>query len=190
MPPSRHWRCSARSNDHTAMKKKITVLVAVLVVLGMISGACSMHLARPETNLEFWIAEKIERDDFSAHQPKHGLMGGREYYGMGYTPTTNENGEQIDPAQCVIYTVTSYPDYAFGSPHVTRICITDPTVTVYGLSMRSKQGDIESTMKKKGFKIRYAGRSVVASKGRFEIFFSEDEIMIRANVTNIMRVQF
>ena len=70
-------------------------------------------LSQPITNLEFWIAENVDDVDFSKYQIKYGMMGGTEYYGTGYVPTVDEYGQQIDPEHCVIYTVTSYPDYVF-----------------------------------------------------------------------------
>ena len=58
-------------------------------------GCSPNKLAKPETNLEFWIAENVDDVDFSKYQEKYryGFMGsGRQYYGTGYTPATDENG--------------------------------------------------------------------------------------------------
>ena len=69
-------------------------------------------LSQPLTNLEFWIAQNVDNVDWSKYQEKYGIMGGREFYGTGYTLTLDESGQQVDPEHCVIYTVTSYPDYS------------------------------------------------------------------------------
>ena len=106
----------------------------------------------PETNLEFWICDNVNDFDFSEYQPRFGLMGGREYYGKGYQPSVGENGEQIDPAHCVIYTVTAYPDYASASSHITRITITDPNVRIWGLTVDASSTDIMTVMEQNGFR--------------------------------------
>jgi len=168
------------------MKKVYVLMFAVMLLL----TGCG--LPRPETDLEFWIAENVDNVDFSEHEPKYGIMGGREYYGSGYVPTVDENGEQRDPEQCVIYTVTSYPDYSSGKSHITRILITDPTVKVYGLTFNSSKEDIKSTMESNGFKLKEYENSNGQrfEKGKFYIRFSEKSIVISANVTNILGIQF
>ena len=91
------------------MKRWILPIIIVLCAAIFIIGYTNNKVPRPDTNLEFWICDNVETVDFSDYQEKFGLMGGREYYGSGYIPTTNENGEQIDPEHCVIYTVHPIP---------------------------------------------------------------------------------
>lgn len=172
------------------MKKAIVFLLSLLLLISL--AGCSRKLAKPETNLEFWIAENVEDVDFSAYQQRYGLMGGREYYGEGYMPTLDENGEQIDPEECVIYTVTKYPDYTSRNSHITRILITDPNVTVYGLTINSSNEDIKSTMENNGFRTKEIGNmgNVEWVKGKFSIRFSKDSIGIRVEVSNFWKVQF
>ena len=172
------------------MKKAIVFLLSLLLLISL--AGCSRKLAKPETNLEFWIAENVEDVDFSAYQQRYGLMGGREYYGEGYMPTLDENGEQIDPEECVIYTVTKYPDYTSRNSHITRILITDPNVTVYGLTINSSNEDIKSTMENNGFRMKEIGNmgNVEWVKGKFSIRFSEDSIGIGVEVSNFWKVQF
>lgn len=114
------------------MKKAIVLLTVLVCLLSLIgcSAQTPKKPEKPETDLEFWIAENVDDFDFSGWEERYGIMGGREYYGSGYVPTKDENGEQIDPAECVIYTVTSYPDYSDKEQHITRITITDPTVKI------------------------------------------------------------
>ena len=171
------------------MRKILAVCLIILLLLGI----CWRYTKVPtmtETDLEFWIAERVSNTDFANHSPKFGLMGGSEYYGLGYEPTLDENGEQHDPEQCVIYTVTSYPDYVANKQHVTRIVITDPAVQVYGLTMDSNIEEIESKMKKEGFRIEYSARGLTATKGKYTFQFSEDFIRIHVKVSNIFRIQF
>lgn len=167
--------------------KKIMALVLVFVFAIVVILCVSNRIPKKDTNLEFWIAENVDNVDFSNYQEKYGLMGGREYYGTGYTPTTNENGEQVDPEACVIYTVTSYPDYISNKSHVTRIYISDPSITVYGLTLNSATNDIETTMRSNGFK-NSSGNTY--TKGKTSIRFSEEYIQINVKVSNILGIQF
>ena len=172
------------------MKRLFILVFALLLVLS--SCGTSKSPPKGETDLEFWIAENVDDVDFSEYEPKYGLMGGREYYGSGYVPITDENGERKDPAHCVVYTITSYPDYSSGKSHITRITITDPNVKVYGLTLNSSKDEIKSTMVSNGFKLKeYANSNgLMFEKGKFSIRFSEKSISISANVTNILGIQF
>ena len=122
--------------------------------------------------------------DFSEHQAKYGIMGGYEYYGKGYIPTTDEYGQQIDPEHCVIYTVTSYPDYSSKAQHITGITITDPNIQIYGLTVNSEKQDIITTMTNEGFSVEELGISIIARKDKYTFTFEPNKILIRVNVTN------
>ena len=155
----------------------------------LIFCGCTVDLSKKnDTNLEFWIAEDVSDVDFSTYEERFGLMGGREYYGSDYTPTIDENGERRDPEHCVIYTITSYPDYAFGKSHVTRITITDPSVTVYGLTIDSTLQEIDDTLSDCGFRRAYNSNDY--KKGKTTIRFSDDTIVISVKVSNLMGIQF
>lgn len=173
---------------HIAMKKYI---VLILLVVSSIVLICRTFYLVPEkdTNLEFWIAENVEKVDFSNYQEKFGLMGGREYYGSGYSSTMNEDGDQLDPEACVIYTVTSYPDYISKKRHVTRITVTDPSITVYGLTLTSSAEEVENTLKSYGFIKKSEPRNTYA-KGKVSISFSKEAININVKVRNLFKIQF
>ena len=162
------------------MKKLLLILLPIILLL----PSCSPRLSEPEHDLEFWIAEDVNDFDFSSYQPKYGIMGGREYYGTGYVPALDEEGQQIDPEHCVVYTVTNYPDYSTNSRHVTRIEITDPAVTVYGLSLSSTAEEIRATMTAEGFTVTGSDTALRAERDNFLFTFSKDKITIRAEVTN------
>ena len=144
----------------------------------------------PETNLEFWICENVDGFDFSEYQPRFGLMGGREYYGTGYVPTINEDGMQVDPAHCVIYTVTAYPDYASGKSHITRITITDPDIHIWGLTVDASSTDIMTVMEQNGFRHSTNDIGLTYTRGDISIRFSKGCITVSANVTNFFGIQF
>ncbi len=164
--------------------KRILFALLVLALCMTIFSSCGSRLREAEHDLEFWIAENVDDFDFSGHQQKYGIMGGREYYGIGYVPTIDENGQQVDPEHCVIYTVTNYPDYSNNSRHVTRIEITDPDVRVYGLSISSTAEEIKSVMTAEGFTVTESGTALRAEKDNFRFTFSRDAITIYAEVTN------
>ena len=162
------------------MKKFIILLISAILLL----SSCTSHPIEPEHDLEFWITQDVDDFDFSSYQPKYGIMGGWEYYGTGYVPTLDENGQQVDPEHCVIYTVTNYPDYSSNSLCITRITITDPAVKVYGLSMTSTHEDIRSTMTAEGFTVTESGTALKAEKDNLRFTFSKDAIIVNAEVTN------
>ena len=142
-------------------------------------------LPEPEHNLEYWIADRIIGADFDTHIEKYGLMGGREFYGKEYIPTIDENGRQVDPKHCVIYTVTSFPDYSDWEQHVTSIEITDPKITFYGISLESSFEEFEEIIQKQGFVITGSSqRYRMASKGKYTIYISKDSININFKVEN------
>ena len=142
-------------------------------------------LNKPETDLEFWIAENVDGVDFSKYQIKYGLMGGTEYYGTGYVPTVDEHGQQIDPEHCVIYTVTSFPDYSDEEQHVTGIYITDPEVEFYGITVNSSFEDFENKIKAQGFEITTSNEHHrTAEKGKYSISITKEWIRIRVEVEN------
>ena len=139
----------------------------------------------PGTNLEFWIGENVDDVDFLKYQIKYGMMGGTEYYGEGYAPTVDEFGQQIDPEGCVIYTVTSYPDYSNKEQHVTGIYITDPEIAFYGISLNSSFDDFERLIKQQGFEITSSNENHrTAQKGKYSITFTKEWIRIRVEVEN------
>ena len=142
-------------------------------------------LPEPSTNLEFWIAENVDGVDFSEYREKYGLFGGRQYYGKGYLPTEDEYGQQVDPAHCVIYTVTSYPDYADKEQHITCIEITDPEVIVYGITVNSSFEEFERMIPEYGFELQETnGNNRMARQGKFFVSFDGERIIIQVEVEN------
>ena len=169
--------------------KKIIICCACIAVLLAAALTVTRRIPDPDTDLEFWIGERVDDVDFSQYREKYGLMGGREYYGSGYVPVINENGEQADPAQCVVYTVTAYPDYASNRRHITRIYITDPTVELYGLTVGSSLGEIDTAMRAHGFR-QSDSPGVTYRRGKVTIRFDEDAIWVMIRVSNLFRLQF
>ena len=170
------------------MKKWAIGLLCALALLLAIREIVNF-IPNPKTNLEYWIAHPVDPIDFATHQEKYGLMGGREYYGKGYMPKTDENGEQRDPEHCVIYTVTAYPDYSSNQRRVTRICITDPAVELYGINCQSSLGEIDTALRRHGFRQSDAP-GIAYRKGKTTIRISDGAIQISVKVSNLFGIQF
>ena len=150
-------------------------------------------LERPDTNLEFWITENVDNVDFSKYQERYGLMGGTEYYGSDYVPSIDEEGNQLDPEACVLYTVTSYPDYSSQTRHITSIYITDPSINVYGLTVNSTKDEVKSVIESNGFTYQDHGgtNGVLYVKDKVSFFFMEKLwIHIRVKVENENQLVF
>lgn len=142
-------------------------------------------IAHPTTNLEFWIAENVDNVDWSKYQKKYGMMGGQEYYGTGYVPTLDEYGQQVDPEYCVIYTVTSYPDYADKTQHITDIYITDPQIEFYGITLNSSFEEFERLAQIQGFSRGDSNEYFITmEKGKYSISKTRKDIRIRVEVEN------
>ena len=182
------------------MKRTSRTLTAFLAVILLFTlfGCGEKGVERPETNLEFWICDNVDDIDLSNCKERYGIMGGREYYGSAYTPTINEDGTQTDPEECVIYTITSYPDYSDKTQCITHITITDPAIYVYGLTVKSTAEEIETAMKNYGFKIVEAGAGwdpdnpygLLFKKGKINLNFSDNFIRITADVSNKSGIEF
>jgi hypothetical protein len=150
-------------------------------------------LERPDTNLEFWITENVDIVDFSKYQEKYGMMGGTQYYGSGYVPSIDEEGNQLDPEARVLYTVTSYPDFSSQTRHITSIYITDPSINVYGLTLNSTKDAVKSVMESNGFTYQDNDISnvVLYVKDKVSFFFMEkSHINIRVKVENENQLVF
>ena len=173
------------------MKRLLTLSLFAFFVFSA-SAYAPNTLERPaDTNLEFWIAENVDDVDFSGHESKYGIMGGYEYYGMGYAPTIDKTGWQADPQYCVIYTVTSYPDYSDTAQHITSISITDPSVTVYGLTVDSSFAEFDDVMRGNGFTIEAVNENLHrAVNGKFIFSLSEGHLLLRVEVSNKWGIQF
>ena len=176
------------------ISKKVKVFISVFVLLFLIIGLflfANRMPDRPVTNLEFWIADCVDEVDFSDFQEKYGLFGGREFYGTGYVPAQDENGRQIDPAHCVIYKVTSFPDYSIEKSHITEIYITNPSIEFYGISLNSSHKEFETLKKKQGFKITDTNYNHhTAQRGKYTVIFTKDSIRIKVQVSNVFGIQF
>ena len=174
------------------MRKLFFILTAAFFLYAI--GGCAANrdtLPKPDTNLEFWIAENVDNVDISKYEQKPGMFGGHQFYGTGYAPAKDEDGNNVDPEHCVVYTATSYPDYSDQQVHITGIVITDPDVHFYGLSLGSTFEEFEAVMQKQEFTVtRESEGRYYAQNGKFTVRVDGDSIRIHVTVTNKQGIIF
>ena len=140
-----------------------------------------IFLDRPEdTNLEFWITQRTTPKELENKGCTFlpGCFGGEEYLDSRYSAVSTENMSYA-PEVHVIYLITGYPD-TLDESAITRIEITDPSITVYGLTLRSTDEEIRARMK--GIAYSYAYKSFAIKNCSF--VFSSNRIQISVPVTN------
>lgn len=112
---------------------------------------------KPEnTSLEFWITEDVKDYDWTGHDEIYGWMGAREFLGSGYKKNEDPNGAEQHPEHYVGYAISAWPDYADGGQFVTAITITDPAVTVYGLTIASTYEEFDAVFEPLGYELSWS----------------------------------
>lgn len=162
--------------------KKHLILLTILPTLILPSCSSNKFLKRPEdTNLLFWITERVSAEDFKGCGCTYlpGWFGAAEYLDRRYE-AIEEEGHSRAPDVHVTYLTSGYPD-ALDASAITRINITDPTITVYGLTMNSAPDVVESRMKELKFKVNKNGAYY---KNNCTFYFSRECISINAPSTN------
>lgn len=143
--------------------KRLSVFIAAALAACFLFAACSGNdkaaqialeeALKTETDLEFFILDDVADADFSAFQEIYGVFGARRYAPKRYG--ISESGiisEQQIPEQCVLYTVSAWPDHADGGAFVTDITVTDPKVRVFGLTSESSSEEFIEKCKLLGYK--------------------------------------
>lgn len=126
----------------------IAVVICIVVIL--MQSSKPYFPPKPEdTTLEFWICDDGAQVNWSDHDEITGWMGAWEFLGKDYH--VGAQGER--PPMCVSYLLTAWPDYADGGRYITTIEITDPAVSVYGLTVESKPVEFEQVMTSMGYKV-------------------------------------
>lgn len=172
------------------MKKVIFLLLVVLIIPLITSCDKDKTIPKPEDgDFEFWITDDVTDYDWTGHDSIDGWFGASEYLDKRYNSIRDEESNMnLKPEFYVSYVITSYPDYASTTKAVTSIDITDPSITIYGLSVNSSREEINKKMNELGLKsleetFRY-------QKGNIIISFLVGRILIRAEVTNEKGIVF
>lgn len=108
------------------------------------------------TSLEFWITEDVKDQDWTGHDEIYGWMGAREFLGSGYKKNEDPTGSNRHPEHYVSYVITAWPDYADGGEFVTDITVTDPAVTVYGLTIESTYEEFDAVFEQLGYELSWS----------------------------------
>ena len=143
--------------------KRLSVFIAAALAACFLFAACGGNdkaaqialeeALKTETDLEFFILDDVADADFSALQEIYGGFGARRYAPKRYG--ISESGiisEQQIPEQCVVYTVSAWPDHADGGAFVTDITVTDPKVRLFGLTVDSTAEEFIKKCEQLGFK--------------------------------------
>ena len=178
--------------------KKIGFSIAAAAFTMLITGCDAkkaIYLSRPDdTNLEFWITQSVAFEDFKEKGCTYlpGWFGADEYLDSRYVADTRE-GQATAPDIHVTYLLTGYPDTIDGKA-ITRIEITDPSITVYGLSLISTAEEIKTRMKGVADSIsdmsENNARCVVFKIKNCSFGFASGIITISVPVTNNNNVQY
>ena len=112
------------------------------------------------TSLEFWITEDVKDRDWTGHDEIYGWMGAREFLGSGYKKNEDPTGSNQHPEHYVSYVITAWPDYADGGEFVTDITVTDPDVTVYGLTIESTHEEFDAVFEPLGYELSWSNGAI------------------------------
>jgi len=156
-----------------------------LVMLSITSCSGNRYLDRPDnTNLTYWITQKVNENDFDDCTYLPGWFGANEYLDGRYAAIEEEGSVVRAPEIHVTYRTSGYPD-SIDDVAVTNIDITDQNIYVYGLTMNSTSEEIEKTMLEEGFK-KNVGESGATSftKNNIGFLFSLEKISILSSTTN------
>ncbi len=176
------------------MKRKNVLVTIVLLVVLIVMIWTVMFFTKSEqpysppkpedTNLEFWICDDVSLVDWNGHDEITGWMGAWEFLGKDYR--RSKTGGR--PYVRVSYILTAWPDYADGGQYVTTIEITDPAVSVYGLTVESEPAEFERVMESMGYKVETVDDNFQrAVRDRFTFSLYRDdtpEFIISAEVSN------
>lgn len=122
------------------IKKNYTIvlIIAMVVLLTWLMWRVFLFSPTPpkpqDTELEFWILENVEGVDWADHDTPYEMYGGKAYLGENYSLELMDEDIQI-PKEHIIYIITAWPDHSDSSAYVTEIEITDPAISVYGLTV-------------------------------------------------------
>lgn len=162
----------------------------LLIGLALLLSACTpsekvIYIDRPEdTNLEFWITQRVNSIDLEEKGCTFlpGWFGASEYLDSRYAAI--DDGSMLTaPEIHVTYLLTGYPD-TLDERAITRIEITDPTITVYGLTLNSTYEEINKRMTGVADSISTENQNTLFKIRNCSFTFTNERILIQVPVTN------
>lgn len=115
----------------------------------------------------YWISDTINANELDQNLIYEKYEGGFEYLDSNYSFIIDENGSKTLPVQCITYSISQFEE---GIWTITGVYITDPKITIYGLSMNSYEFVIKQKLTSYGFVyLSYSGLDPAYSKDECEI---------------------
>ena len=151
----------------------------------------NVYLSRPDDyEADYWITEPKNSEIPSLlYIPG---FGGEIHVDSKYVNRKDIEKGRVEnpPEECIVYTFGGYVDVLDGYAAI-NISITDPKITLYGLTMKSSEEDIDKTMLANKFKKFFTESNDVIYYQKNCIFdFAPEAINIRATTTNVNHVFF
>lgn len=161
------------------MRNKCNIISSLLFVLAL--TACSYKDIDPKTrpidySFDYWVSETTQLNALNKNNIYEERENRTVYLDSDYSLTKNEDNTVILPKKYVLYNFLKRKDcYIVSSVHIT-----DPNVTIYGLSMASEEWEIDHKFKKYGFSYNdhYSGFSPCYSKNDVEIRIDSSSIYV------------
>ncbi len=160
------------------MKKLIALMLLICTFTFLLSscgGNKKVTIEKPEdTSLERWLFEKPDTENWTEIESNYWE---RSYLAPGYELVVGDQGYKEN---CVIYGTARFPLYELGVHKIIGIYISDPEVTLWGLTMNSTHEQSMEVMTKLGFvEVIYQkdlGRSLYEN-GKFRLEIIEGKFM-------------
>lgn len=159
------------------MKKLIALLLLLCMLTLALSSCGSVKIEKPEdTNLEYWLFDKPNEENLTLLQSdgsyKRYLAPGSEHI----------EGNPGYVSNCVYYETTRTSIGLMNRNRICKIIITDPEVTVWGLTINSTYEEFHNTLTQVGFKETY--RSEEYGYSSFEFVDSRRIYTVNIGYTN------
>ena len=170
----------------------------IVCLIPFLLSACSKTSVKPslektnDTNLNFWIAQEVTYEEMK----EKGCTYLREGYAVGeyvfldskYTlPEDQPETLYKLPEKSVTYTIGNYPKGNSSAKAITYIYVSDPEITVYGLTINSSEEEIDKRMKKIAGEPKSA-RTYQIENVTFKFYW--DGIYIEADVKDKQFIQY
>ena len=158
------------------MKNKIYILTHLCLIFGLTSCTTSnvdITVRPKDYKLDYWLTEivdvtKIDKSLFY----KSKYEGSETYLDSRYN-FINDQGQKELPEKYVTYNVN------LGKSMIQTIIITDPSITIYGLSMKSSETSIKRKLLRMGFSYQeYSGRNPSYTTDDFNFTINESGMLL------------
>ena len=145
--------------------KKLIALTLLLCTLALMFSSCgnNVKIEKPEdTNLEYWLLDKPDKENWTQ-------IGSDRYLAGGYEAAVDENGDLQAPEESVLYYIDHYPISEMGFKIIDGLLITDPDVYVWGLTINSTKEEAVETLSELGFSVDSSDKVCSAEMGQYKI---------------------